>query len=56
MSTVDVPLAELDEDLAKSVAAVRTGAGSITSEDVPRLLGRPARSYATWATECYPRP
>ncbi|GAA1303387.1 NAD(P)H-binding protein [Saccharothrix xinjiangensis] len=56
VSTADVPLHALPPALAEAVAAVRTGAGSITTTDVPEVLGRPARTYATWARDRYPRP
>ncbi|MFD7657123.1 NAD(P)H-binding protein [Actinosynnema sp. NPDC059797] len=54
VSTVDIPLESLDPNLAKAVAAVRTGEGSITTTHVPDILGRPARDYTTWARDRYP--
>ncbi|QFZ23058.1 NAD(P)H-binding protein [Saccharothrix syringae] len=47
LTTVDAPLAEYAEVLRD--AAIRT-------DDIASVLGRPARDYATWARECYPRP
>ncbi|WP_158849780.1 NAD(P)H-binding protein [Saccharothrix deserti] len=56
LSTVDVPLDALPEAYAEGVRAVRSGDGSILSDDVAEVLGRPARTFATWAREHYPRP
>jgi uncharacterized protein YbjT (DUF2867 family) len=56
LSTVDLPLSALPEAYAESLRAVRSGAGSILSDDIATVLGRPARTYATWARERYPRP
>ncbi|MFE9745287.1 NAD(P)H-binding protein [Saccharothrix saharensis] len=54
LSTVDVPLESLPPEYADGVRAVRSGDGSLLSNDVADVLGRPARSYATWARECFP--
>ncbi|MEV8440930.1 NAD(P)H-binding protein [Actinosynnema sp. NPDC051121] len=55
LSTVDVPLESLPPEYADGVRAIRSGDGSLLSDDVARVLGRPARDYATWARENYPR-
>ncbi|MCE6997990.1 NAD(P)H-binding protein [Saccharothrix sp. S26] len=55
LSTVDVPLDVLPPEYAEGVRAVRSGGGSLLSDDVARVLGRPARDYATWARENFPR-
>ncbi|MFE2750828.1 NAD(P)H-binding protein [Actinosynnema sp. NPDC059335] len=56
LTTVDVPLEDLPGEYAEGLRAVRTGAGSLLSDDVAEVLGRPARTYATWARENFPRP
>ncbi|NUT53084.1 MAG: NAD(P)H-binding protein [Saccharothrix sp.] len=55
LSTVDVPLDALPEDFREGIRAVLGGDGSLLSDDVAEVLGRPARSYATWALERFPR-
>lgn len=54
LSTVDVPLESLPPEYADGVRAIRGGEGSLLSDDVAQVLGRPARDYATWARECFP--
>ena len=54
LSTVDVPLESLPEQYAEGARAVRSGKGSILSDDIAHVLGRPPRTYATWARECFP--
>lgn len=56
LTTVDLPLEALPEEYAEGLRAVRAGGGSLLSDDVAEVLGRPARTYATWARENYPRP
>ncbi|MEU4441673.1 NAD(P)H-binding protein [Actinosynnema sp. NPDC050801] len=56
LSTVDVPLESLPEAYAEGVRAVRRGDASLLSDDIATILGRPARTYATWARHHYPTP
>ncbi|XVS63532.1 NAD(P)H-binding protein [Actinosynnema sp. CA-299493] len=55
LSTVDLPLTALPPEYAEGLRAVLGGEGSFLSGDVAEVLGRPARDYATWARENYPR-
>ncbi len=58
-STARSPLEALPPEHAEAVRAVRAvrrGGGSLLSGDVADVLGRPARTYAEWARECYPGP
>jgi uncharacterized protein YbjT (DUF2867 family) len=41
------PLIEMQSEYN---AAIRAGTVDVVTDDVPRLLGRPARDYRTWAT------
>lgn len=56
LSTVDVPLESLPAAYAEGVRAIRDGQGSLLSDDVAEVLGRPPRTYATWARDNYPKP
>ncbi|TQS40517.1 NAD(P)H-binding protein [Cryptosporangium phraense] len=48
------PLAVADVDASEpGFAFVRAGQGAVVTDDVPRILGRPARTFRTWATECF---
>ncbi|GAA2684970.1 MULTISPECIES: SDR family NAD(P)-dependent oxidoreductase [Actinosynnema] len=62
-STVDVPLERLVAGLpeanarvlAEGVELVRGGGNEVVTGTVAEVLGRPARSFATWVREVYPR-
>ncbi|MFD1152680.1 NAD(P)H-binding protein [Saccharothrix hoggarensis] len=56
LSTVDVPLESLPEAYAEGVRAVRTGGGSLLSDDVATVLGRPPRTFADWVRERFQMP
>ncbi|MFI9010085.1 NAD(P)H-binding protein [Actinosynnema sp. NPDC053489] len=54
LSTADVPPDALPPAYAEGARAVREGGGSVLSDDVAAILGRPPRAYATWVRECFP--
>jgi uncharacterized protein YbjT (DUF2867 family) len=54
LSTVDVPLDVLPEAYAEGLRNIRPEDVSILSDDIAEILGRPARTYATWARDNYP--
>lgn len=56
LSAVDVPLETLPEAYAEGLRAIRAEDVSVLSPDLADVLGRPARTFATWARERYPRP
>nr|WP_079178660.1 NAD(P)H-binding protein [Streptomyces humi] len=39
------------DGVLRGVAFVRAGGNAVVTEDVPRVLGRPARSFRTWAED-----
>lgn len=55
LSTVDIPLHALPPAYAEGVKAVEANEPFL-STDVATVLGRPARTFATWARDRYPRP
>ncbi|WP_367135606.1 NAD(P)H-binding protein [Saccharothrix sp. HUAS TT1] len=55
LSTVDISPDSLPAPYAEGLKAVRAGGGALLSDDVAEVLGRPARDYATWARENFPR-
>ncbi|PSL58530.1 uncharacterized protein YbjT (DUF2867 family) [Saccharothrix carnea] len=54
LSSVDAPPDVLPAAYAEAMSTIRVEDVSVLSDDIAHVLGRPPRTYATWARECFP--